>query len=502
MLSVADIDRWSPEAVRAVFHAAKVRAGVATTAADGLASLPAFQTWGGKGADAARDAVGKTRADLDAHGEEALAVARAADIAADGIENVKRQLNDLRAQAESAHAVIDPATNTVLPGPGFKGDATQLAPLQATLNAIIAEANAVDEELAQAIDMADGVTPIPATPPGSLSEQQIQDIAEDMIDGQDLSPAEAQQLKEQLKNQLRQASAQGLSPDQAYAKAEDFASMYTMNLHRAYVRKATRLSTLADAERTPTGDLRSDVSGAVIPAARDANGDLIWVDKNTGQRVPEGTPNSMTVPERGSYHLGHQYGEENWRVLRQAEEEGWTQQELNDFMNHHEHYRLETPPENLSHRYEDTAPYAPNPEWTPEPHPASAPLAGAPAPAPAPAQVPAPAASGSSAPMISPPPQLPPAPHPPVTLPPFLQQPVPPGYQIAPPPANLPFGGWDMPGDSGSRASAAPPGGWSMPQISMPQLTPDQELVLGGGLAALVLLGGGAVLLAPLAAVG
>jgi pimeloyl-ACP methyl ester carboxylesterase len=162
VLSVADIDRWNPEAVRDVFHAAKLRAGVATTAADGLASLPAFGTWGGAGAEAARDAVGKTRVDLDAHGEEALAVARAADIAADGIQNVKNRLASLRAEAEQLHMEINPVTDTVVPGPGFKGTAADLAPLQAELNEIIAEANTVDEELAQAINMADGKQPIPA----------------------------------------------------------------------------------------------------------------------------------------------------------------------------------------------------------------------------------------------------------------------------------------------------------------------------------------------------
>jgi hypothetical protein len=165
-LSVADIDRWNPEAVRDVFHAAKLRAGVATTAADGLASLPAFRTWGGEGADAARNAVGKTRADLDAHGEEALAVARAADIAADGIENVKNRLNALREQASQLHMEIDPVSDTVVPGPDFRGPASVRAAcigmLQPELDAIIAEANLVDEELAHAINIAGGKEPIPA----------------------------------------------------------------------------------------------------------------------------------------------------------------------------------------------------------------------------------------------------------------------------------------------------------------------------------------------------
>lgn len=168
-LSVADIDRWNPEAVRDVFHAANVRAGVAMTAADGLASLPAFRSWGGEAADAAREAIGKTRVDLDEHGQEALAVAKAASIAADGIEDVKNKLAALRSEAEQLGFQVDPVSNTIVAGQGFHGTLRDMqvarAALQAQLAAIIAEANGVDAELAQAIDMASGQLPIPASPP-------------------------------------------------------------------------------------------------------------------------------------------------------------------------------------------------------------------------------------------------------------------------------------------------------------------------------------------------
>lgn len=123
MLGIADIERWNPDDVREVFHAARSRYEAAREAADGLASLPAFETWGGDAAEAARQAMGKTRADLDAHGREALAVALAADQAADGIEDVKNRLGRLKDQAARLHMVIDEATNTVRPGPGFRGDA-------------------------------------------------------------------------------------------------------------------------------------------------------------------------------------------------------------------------------------------------------------------------------------------------------------------------------------------------------------------------------------------
>jgi hypothetical protein len=77
-LTVAEIERWDGGDVREEFHAATSRAKAAFDAADGLATLPAFESWGGEGAEAAKDAIGQTRKDLDAHGNEALSVAQAA----------------------------------------------------------------------------------------------------------------------------------------------------------------------------------------------------------------------------------------------------------------------------------------------------------------------------------------------------------------------------------------------------------------------------------------
>ncbi len=164
-LSIADIERWSPDAVRDVFNAARNRYEASRFAAEELGTLPAFQTWGGDAADAAREAIGKTRADLDSHGAEALAVAQAADQAADGIEDVQRRLADLRQQANGLHMQIDELTNTVRPGPDFRGDAKAAQDavdrLQRQLDKIITEANRVDDELAHAINMAGGKEPVP-----------------------------------------------------------------------------------------------------------------------------------------------------------------------------------------------------------------------------------------------------------------------------------------------------------------------------------------------------
>lgn len=170
-LSVADIDRWQPGDVREVFHAARSRNEANQLASHGLATLPALQSWGGAAADAAKNSVEQTRKDLDKDGREALAVAMAANRAADGIESVKAQLQRLRDGLGPAGLTIDPVADKIVAGSTFKGTVAELSAKQAqfqpTLDAILGEATVVDEELAQAIDMADGDVPIPHGTPTS-----------------------------------------------------------------------------------------------------------------------------------------------------------------------------------------------------------------------------------------------------------------------------------------------------------------------------------------------
>ena len=168
-VSVEEIDRWDAGDVREVFHATRSRAEAAREAANGIAELPAFGSWGGAASEAAKESIGRTRLDLDAHGDEALAVARAASAAADDVEQVKSRLMQLRAEAERLGMVIDPVGNTIEPGPGAAGaDPMEIAlkqmQLQPQLDAILTEAARVDRELAQAINMAIGEAPTPEGP--------------------------------------------------------------------------------------------------------------------------------------------------------------------------------------------------------------------------------------------------------------------------------------------------------------------------------------------------
>lgn len=175
-LTVADIGRWDAGSVREVFHAASSRAQAAADAANGLATLPAFTSWGGVAAQAAKEAIGKTRQHLDAHGREAMAVANAARSAADEIERIKSDLATLKADTESLGMEIDAVSGKVLPGRMIRDPMEALlkkGQLQPRLDKIVAEANLVDMALANAIHMADGSVPAAtdsSDQPGNLDE--------------------------------------------------------------------------------------------------------------------------------------------------------------------------------------------------------------------------------------------------------------------------------------------------------------------------------------------
>lgn len=127
------------------------RSQAAKDAADGLASLPVLQTWGSQAAEAAHAAIGRTRADLDAHGNEALAGSNAARGAADNIERIKAELASLQADAAALGMAIDEVAGTVVPGPTVRNPMEaelKVMQLQPRLDKIVAEANLVDLALA------------------------------------------------------------------------------------------------------------------------------------------------------------------------------------------------------------------------------------------------------------------------------------------------------------------------------------------------------------------
>jgi hypothetical protein len=74
VLTVADIERWN---AGAVFQAANARGQATLEACGQLSTLSGFDTWEGATAEARKHPNAGLRRDLDAHGNEALAMARA-----------------------------------------------------------------------------------------------------------------------------------------------------------------------------------------------------------------------------------------------------------------------------------------------------------------------------------------------------------------------------------------------------------------------------------------
>jgi hypothetical protein len=181
-LSVADVERWDADSVRQVFLAASTRADATLDASRELSTLAVFVTWGGAAAEAAAHSFAQTRQDLDAHGREALAVAAAADRAADSIDRLQAALRELSADAEARGLEVDSESNRIVLSPhsthGRRQMQAAITGLQARLDGIVAEGNMVDAELAAAINKADGDRPMPttgpdATPPPPVPGQPV-----------------------------------------------------------------------------------------------------------------------------------------------------------------------------------------------------------------------------------------------------------------------------------------------------------------------------------------
>ena len=168
-LSIADIDRWSIGEINTVFGTAMDVKNHSLAASDQLGSLSAFQSWRGPAADAARESVGRTRADLDRHGEKAGKVADAARKAEGDIIAVRQRLQALRDEAAANGLVIDPHSDTVIDPhpPDMKGWAeadkvayyNEITDLQHRVLELLVAADTADGELASAIKQAMGNEP-------------------------------------------------------------------------------------------------------------------------------------------------------------------------------------------------------------------------------------------------------------------------------------------------------------------------------------------------------
>jgi len=158
-LTVADIDRWSADAVHEVFLAAGARGRATLHVVDQLSSAALDYAYAGAKASVRQHDRASIRDDLNAHGIDSLAVARAAGAAADGIAQLQAKLATLRSDAAELDMTIDSLTNTVAPIAMLDGRPTAQIQLQSRLDAIVTEANSTDDGLAIAISAAAGRPP-------------------------------------------------------------------------------------------------------------------------------------------------------------------------------------------------------------------------------------------------------------------------------------------------------------------------------------------------------
>lgn len=246
-VSVEEIDRWDAGDVREVFHATRSRAEAAAEASNGIAQLPAFGSWGGVASEAAKEAINQTRRDLDAHGEEALAVAQAASRAADNVEKVKSDLASLRSEADSVGMIVDPVSNTIEAGPGSAGKPPMeillnQMQLQPRLDAILAEAVQADQELARAIAMATGHEQIPDTPhtnDPALQEALSKPLPEDPQQFNDLWDKLDQEEKDWL---YAQDHNLGNHPGMPFADKDHYNRMHLSELQQENQAEIDRLA--------------------------------------------------------------------------------------------------------------------------------------------------------------------------------------------------------------------------------------------------------------------
>jgi Alpha/beta hydrolase len=163
-LTLADIERWDPGAVAAVFDAAIKRAHGTRVASAALSDTMRMLDFGGDAADAAQLAIRHTTVILDTHADACQAVARAAQQSLEEITVIKARLQAIRQTARDHDLTIDDATGTVVPPAGLPWlstvDRDRIGEAQIELVLcianLLADAERADEDLAAAIRGAEG----------------------------------------------------------------------------------------------------------------------------------------------------------------------------------------------------------------------------------------------------------------------------------------------------------------------------------------------------------
>jgi hypothetical protein len=161
-LTLADLDRWDPEAVHNVFAAATERATGTRDGATAIGDVMTAVLGEGQAHDAANQASGRIRADLTSHAAECDAVGRAAETAEGEIRSITENWRAIQRTADRWGISINIDTNELsyLPAADPKAAAEQARRLDivhAEVEDLLRRANNADADLAAAIRGAGGL---------------------------------------------------------------------------------------------------------------------------------------------------------------------------------------------------------------------------------------------------------------------------------------------------------------------------------------------------------
>jgi uncharacterized protein YukE len=180
-LTPADVKRWDPDAIHAVFQTASNRAATLQRLGESLRQVHnTLCDWHGDAGDAFRADLGKTRRDIDADGQESTQVAAAVSVAEADVRAVKSELDGIQQAADGYGFTISPDWR-IEAGMGAIGfDTLTLAAeeqlLQGQLDTCKLHAHNADQELANAVRGAVGDAPVSAGAPAPDTPKTWQDM--------------------------------------------------------------------------------------------------------------------------------------------------------------------------------------------------------------------------------------------------------------------------------------------------------------------------------------
>jgi hypothetical protein len=240
-LTLADIDRWDPAAIHAVSAAADARAKGCVDAGEAMRTAIGQVQWEGDTAGAADRGMTAIHDSLKVDAKAAEAASRAAWAAETKVTHIRQEWQGYQDYAAAHHMTIDTATGAVhvdIPADATEDEEKQLifaaSELQRCLTALLADANAADEELAAAIRGAVGLESADdinkeLNGDGVMTDQVAKDTVGKALTGDDAAATQVNRVLNSITpDQLQPGGT--LNPEQAAVVGEMSAQMKDISL--------------------------------------------------------------------------------------------------------------------------------------------------------------------------------------------------------------------------------------------------------------------------------